>query len=243
MSRTDTFNSVARVQKEIEQAAETFFEPKLRALGLAVDQIEQQDVERLEGSLARINEAMQHPEQFGTFHLKVTTNLAVVLTTATSEALTEVGILPILLVRKALILDRIKLLRPLDQIAALRQEVAKRVEDPAVRAELLRVLDAQQVDQKAQSQRLATEANQVESALQAEREAHARELALAEVKIRVNALEKDLSEKTDKLDRSLTRVEDKAVSKWDVVIVVFAVLAAIGGILGAVLGIAKWLAG
>ena len=63
MSRTDTFNSVARVQKEIEQAAETFFEPKLRALGLAVDQIEQQDVERLEGSLARINEAMQHPVQ------------------------------------------------------------------------------------------------------------------------------------------------------------------------------------
>ena len=53
----------------------------------------------------------------------------------------------------------------------------------------------------------------------------------------VGGLEKDLAEKTDKLEKSLTRLEDKAVTRFDVVTVVFAVFAAVGALIGTVLAI------
>jgi hypothetical protein len=84
----------------------------------------------------------------------VTADSGVIVAKARSEAHIEVGILPILLLRKSLILERIKLLRPIDQLVALRQEIAGRVDDPAIKDELLRVLESQQVEQKAQSRRL-----------------------------------------------------------------------------------------
>jgi hypothetical protein len=232
---------------EVERQAEAFFEPGLRKLGLSVDQIEEQDLHQLEVSLARIDDAMHHPGQFGTFRAKVTSSvgggLSVVIPKVASEAQVEVGILPILLSRKSLVLDRIKLLRPEDQIADLRGEIIQRVADEKVREELLRVLDKRREEEQEQSNRLQREASSVQEALEVERRSTVHAVALAELKLRVESLDMALKDKSDALDKGLTRLEDRSVSKWDVVTIVFTTLAALGGIVAAALGIAKWIAG
>lgn len=228
---------------QFEEKAAAFFEPKLAALGLSIAQIESQDLPALEESRLRIDKLMEHPEQLGFFRARFAAEAAVLLVTTTSDAQVETGALPILMSRKALILDRIKLLRPLDQLEILREEITNRVDDPAKRSELLRMLEAQHAEEQARSARLAEESHSLESALEADRARRAQEVAVAELKLRVDGLDKALSEKAEKLDASLVRLEDKSVSKWDVVTVVFAVMAAIGGLLGAGVALVRWIAG
>jgi hypothetical protein len=47
----------------------------------------------------------------------------------------------------------------------------------------------------------------------------------------------------ESLAKDINRVEEKAVTKWDVVTIVFAILGALGVIVGAILGIARWMSG
>jgi hypothetical protein len=97
-----------------------FFEPQLRALGLGIDEIRQQRLDELYQSLERINDAIAHPESFGTLKLKASLTLLV-----SNEAQLEVGVLPVLLERKRLILERISELRSEQKIDNLRDLVAQ----------------------------------------------------------------------------------------------------------------------
>lgn len=228
---------------QFEEQAAAFFEPKLAALGLSVQQIESQDLPALEESRLRIDKLMEHPEQLGFFRARVSADATWFIAKSSADSQVETGALPILLSRKALILDRIKLLRPLDQLETLREEITNRVDDPAKRSELLRMLEAQHAREQARSARLAEESHSLESALEADRALRGQGVALAELKVRVDGLDKALAEKSEKLDASLVRLEDKSVSKWDVVTVVFAVMAAIGGLLGAGVALIRWISG
>jgi hypothetical protein len=129
------------VQSDLDEHALRVFEPKLRALNLGLDQIDKQALLELEESLERIDDAMRHPEQFGTIRLKMTADAGVVVARSTSEAQFEVGIYPFLLQRKVRVLDRIKSLRPVGRLADLRQQIIRGVEDLAAREDLLAIVD------------------------------------------------------------------------------------------------------
>jgi len=92
----------------VREAAERVFEPRLRQLDLAVDQIQQQSLDELQDSLERINEAIKHPESFGEVRVEMTTRGAILVATSTAHGHVTVGILPMLLERKRLILSRIR---------------------------------------------------------------------------------------------------------------------------------------
>jgi hypothetical protein len=55
-----------------EEVVHQYFEPQLARLGLSVEQIERQDLDELNQSLIKVNEAISHPDNFGTVKLKVT---------------------------------------------------------------------------------------------------------------------------------------------------------------------------
>jgi len=104
-----------------EEIIRNFFEPQLARLGLSADQIEQQNLEELNESLKKINDAIAQPQAFGTLKMSIgPTGLFVVK----AESHFEVGILPLLLERKALILRRIKTLGGERRIETLKDLVA-----------------------------------------------------------------------------------------------------------------------
>ena len=108
-----------------------FFEPQLESLQLGEEQIQQQSLAELEASLDRINDCIKHPESFGILKLQVTAKTGLIVTQSGSEAHFEVGIVPLLLERKRLILERIRSIKGEEQIDQLRELVKENV-DPAV---------------------------------------------------------------------------------------------------------------
>jgi hypothetical protein len=90
------------------------FETHLIALGLSKGQIEKQNVTELHQSLDRVKDAMQHPESFGV--VKVEGNAAVF------KYNYEASIFPLLLERKSLIIDRLKVLEKKEEIVDLREK-------------------------------------------------------------------------------------------------------------------------
>lgn len=107
---------------DAQNRVEEFFEPQLRKLGLSVDDINHQDLAELQKSLETVNEAIAHPESFATLKLSVT---ASALFITKSDAYLEVGVLPVLLERKRLILRRIAELRGEQKIDNLRDLVGQ----------------------------------------------------------------------------------------------------------------------
>lgn len=94
-------------EKIIEQST-IVFKPQLKALGLSKEQIEKQNLDELKESLELINEAINKPESFGTIGFGIQADANLYVTKAKSSTnIHEVGILPILLERKKLILSRI----------------------------------------------------------------------------------------------------------------------------------------
>jgi len=89
-----------------EEIVRVHFEPQLARLGLSVEQIEGQTLEELNESLVKVNDAIAHPEAFGTLKISAAAGGGFVI--AKTEAHFEIGILPMLLERKSLILSRIK---------------------------------------------------------------------------------------------------------------------------------------
>lgn len=94
----------------IEQA-QNFFEPHLENLRLSRPSILEQDSEQLELSLATLNTIITHPEQFGFFAANLSVEGEFIISKSQDNATFKVGILPLLLSRKQLILDRGRELR------------------------------------------------------------------------------------------------------------------------------------
>lgn len=143
------------VTQQIEDTARIWFEPQLASLGLAEESIQKQDLSELHTTLAKVDELIEHADSFDKVRLKVTASGGVIVATASpkSEAIIERSILPLLLQRKALIIERIKTLRPEQQLNELRNDVADKVDDPIAREELLEI-----IDQRFEKEREAQEA-------------------------------------------------------------------------------------
>jgi hypothetical protein len=113
------------------RAVKEAWERQLKQVKLGESQIRAQSLEELQQSLETINDAIKHPDQFPTVTITATLGSGL----ASTETTAEVGILPLLLERKTLILERIRLLRGEEKIAGLRDLVAQ-VPDDSVRSEL-----------------------------------------------------------------------------------------------------------
>jgi hypothetical protein len=122
------------IEARRDEIVRTSFEPQLERLGLSVEQIETQNLDELNESLAKVNDAISHPENFGTLKLMFTGQASVILT-ARQEAHIEIGILPLLLERKSLILNRIKSLVGERRITSL-HDLVTTVPDPELRAKI-----------------------------------------------------------------------------------------------------------
>ena len=86
------------------EVTKTFFDPRLIEIGLGEEQIATATVPQLKGALERVNDCIANPQSFGVLRLKLTASGFLVVST---EAHMEVGILPLLLLRKKLILERL----------------------------------------------------------------------------------------------------------------------------------------
>jgi len=111
------------------------FEPQLARIGLSVEQIENQILDELNQSLIKVNDCISHPEGFGTLRIKINASAGLILVQAQQEAHLEVGILPILLERKSLILMRIKILAGDKKVEELNNLVAS-VSDQELREKI-----------------------------------------------------------------------------------------------------------
>ncbi len=115
-----TFNIKLQEQKNKILAQ---YEGQLTDLGLAKEQIEEQSLQELEASLERINDALKHPESFGVMNVKLSATVVLVITSVDSESIFQIGIVPVLLERKKLILERIKLIKENQGIQSLRDMI------------------------------------------------------------------------------------------------------------------------
>jgi hypothetical protein len=157
MSASDS--TKINVQDQIENAKQRQFEPQLIRLELGKEQIESQTLSELEQSLERVNDALLHPDSFGVLRLKFSAQAGLIVALSGSEANYEVNILPILLERKKLILDRIRQLKGEQKIDDLHDEL-KNVPEDKVRVKLEKQLE----ELKAESLRYNQQAKDVEQA-------------------------------------------------------------------------------
>lgn len=158
-------------------------------------------------------------------------NAKLAVTSTTSEAQVEVGILPTLLERKSLILDRIRLLKPQDNLANFPSQIFQLIDDQGKRDRLLHVLDQEKHKQEEFAERIEGETRSVDQALKLERQTTVGLVAFTE-----------LRGKVDNLDRDIDKLKDDSLSRWDVAVTVFMILASIGTMVGVALGIANWIA-
>ncbi len=100
--------NITAISKTAYQQAKAFFEPQLRALGLAEEQIKLYDLADLKASLLTVEQSIKSSKEFGTFRFSLSVSVPVVMVAGSSEAHSEVGILPILIERKNIIVSRIK---------------------------------------------------------------------------------------------------------------------------------------
>ncbi len=106
------------------ELARLHFEPELTRMGLSVEQIERLSLEELNSSLVQINDLIDHPDAFGTLHLRISPDARLLLTTSRGDAHLDVSILPLLLERKSLILARIRSLSGQKRVETLKDLIA-----------------------------------------------------------------------------------------------------------------------
>ncbi|CAM5338794.1 hypothetical protein SALBM135S_05646 [Streptomyces alboniger] len=225
-------SAVDSAHQRLEEGMVEFFEPALRKLGLTVKQIGRQSLEQLQVSLETANEALLHPDSFGLMKVKAHTEAGLVLTPVKNEAHIAIGIAPLLLERKRLILSRIKDLQPAAQFERFRAEVEEKVADPVIRGQLLKALEEHARTQEELTSRLEKESAEATDALIDETASVTHAVAVAKLEARTDSLEK-LAAKLD---------ADKA-GKFDVVTITLAMLTAVGGLTGAVIAIVRWVTG
>jgi hypothetical protein len=145
------------VTTDVLEQARKMFEPMLVPLHLSKEQIESQSLEELEDSLRNIDHAIEHPEAMGAANLKIGLKLPYFI--SSSEQQIEIGILPLLLERKRLILERLRVLKGNRKIATLR-DLVQSVPDE----ELKQQLDQEIHQLETEGQRLREQSRQVEQA-------------------------------------------------------------------------------
>lgn len=121
--------------------AQRFFDAQLEQIGLGEAQIQSQNIAELEGSLARVDDALRSPESFGVLKLSFSANAAVFIVKSDAASHIEVGVVPLLLERKKLIVDRLRLLRKQRPISTL-SELINSVSDSGLRDQLRSELEA-----------------------------------------------------------------------------------------------------
>lgn len=134
-----TQDSQKKAITSVIEQAQSFFEPHLEDLRLSRLSIREQDSEQLELSLATLETLITHPEQFGFFRADLSVNGDVIISASRDKATFEVGILPLLLARKQLILDRIRGLKrqhPVETLAELVEQVSDEASRQNLRSEL-----------------------------------------------------------------------------------------------------------
>ena len=125
----------ADMSTQRDEIIRNYFEPQLERLGLSLAQIERQGLDELRESLVKVNDAIEHPEGFGTLKLNLSANVGLIVTQSRQDALIEVTILPLLLERKSLILRRVRNVSEIEKEKELSALVAK-VEDPELREKI-----------------------------------------------------------------------------------------------------------
>ncbi|CAD5967102.1 conserved protein of unknown function [Streptomyces sp. KY75] len=143
-------------------------ESVLEAMGLGGAQIEAADLQGLEAALDRVNDAIQHVDQLPRISLKA-------WVVAADEG---VSLLPVLLQRKRLIVDRLNELRSEQKISGLRELIDRlpQGEDRQALIDQLDDLERQSVESEAAMRAVASE----ESTLQFQRE---RDVALLKIQL------------------------------------------------------------
>lgn len=132
------------ISKEIEtqnlkkgmELAKKHFDDLLVPLGLTEQQLQSQNLDELRKSLESVNDAITHPESFGTIKLKLKASVGMIITSIGSEANFEIGILPILLERKKLIIERIGILEGNQKINDIKDLIENQVSDEAIKVRL-----------------------------------------------------------------------------------------------------------
>ena len=132
--RTTTTRTFDETIKEI-------FDSQLEKLNLSENQIIKQDLPELRESLSRINDAIAHPEGWGELYIKYT-SIGVILAQSSSDChRNKVGILPILLERKKLILERIKELSEKEKLENL-EGLAENLSEGEAKDRFLKEIEA-----------------------------------------------------------------------------------------------------
>lgn len=113
----------------ISGAAERYYEPQLKSVGLGKDDIQSQTLPDLEKSLQKVDDAILRKDTFGTVRFKATPDGQIVVSTTDEGIETSIG--PTLLARKALIVERMRQLRTIEDVGSLRNIVEANVAEPA----------------------------------------------------------------------------------------------------------------
>lgn len=195
-------------QEQMDKARQQF-ESELIRLELGKEQIERQTLPELEQSLERVNDAIQHPESFGVIRLKVVADVGFVIAKSGAEANYEIGIIPILLERKKLILERIQQLKGEQKIEDLK-DLIKSVPEDDVRIKLEKQLE----DIKNENARLSQQSKEVE-------QARMQEQLNAQEKLR--RLEQEISERKARTWQSFLRRELIATVVGSLLLLVLAI--------------------
>ncbi len=195
-------------QEQIEKAKKQF-ESQLIKLELGREQIESQILPELEQSLERINDALDHPDSFGVIRLRIAADVGVILANTGTEANMEIGIVPILLERKKLILDRIRQLKGEQKIENLHDEL-KNIPEDNVRVKLEKQLE----ELKTESSKYIQQSKEVE-------QARMQEQLNSQEKLR--RLEQEISERKAKTWQSYFRRELIATIVGSVLLLILAI--------------------
>jgi hypothetical protein len=171
-------DELSDVEGQGEELIREYFDRKLRPLGLAEDQIEAQSPDELHKSLAEVDNAISRPELFGKLKLQISPSGELIAVTKRKDAHIEIGILPLLLERKSLILSRTRTLIGKQKVSKLK-ELLGSIADPQLRANL----ESEVSSFEDQSANLTEQENKVSRA-QAEQALAKRSVKLLERKLR-----------------------------------------------------------
>lgn len=94
--------------ESIRDKLNLFFEQQLSELELDEDRLKRQTLDELKRSLTIINQAIEHHESFGKFSLKISAQGDLIVAQSNTESHFAISILPLLLERKQIILQRIE---------------------------------------------------------------------------------------------------------------------------------------
>lgn len=124
---------------------------------------------------------------------------------------------------------------------AAQTDKPKVVDDLSLRESRLTMLDRQKHEQQEFSQRIEAESGAVGEALNEQRYVIGHSVALAKFEVKLEVLDAAIQSRSENLEKAVDKLEEKAVSKLDVVAIVIVILASLGGLVGAIAGLIKWL--